>query len=450
MPDKKTIFLACFHPYVSRNIYATPFLDALKTRGDLALVLLVPEYKAAYFTERFAGGNLTVLGVKTGFVSKTRLGLLFKRFAELAHVSETNTVKHRLKFRHERSYTKLTAALAVGFIGRSHLVRRLVRALDLRLSPRGVFEPLFEAYKPALVFGTDVFSENDVALLEAGRRAGVKTVGFVRSWDNPSKYLLRCFPDRLLVGSREVAREMARFHRYPAGRITAVGNPHYDRYRTGATESRERFCARFSLDPAEPFILFCPVGDDLIRRNDFDGYITQLLADTGRQILVRYPPASAVAMEGFSGAPNVKIDRPGVGFSDALFTDREITREEDERLINSLVYAAVVVTGPTSILLDACFFDRPLIAADFYPGGTRDRLDAIYEYDYYHIRVFFREAPGARLVKSPEELRKAIDEYLADPAKDAGGRAAVRAHWFSGDDGDASARLAREILAEVA
>ncbi len=443
-PTPNTVFLACFHPYVSRNIYATPFLDALRAQ-PLRLILLVPEYKLAFFKERFERDSVEVVGVPTGIASRTRTGVLLKRFAELAHVSVTNTVKYRLKYHHERKLKYLVAALVIGFVGRSFLVRSLVRRIGLAAAPRHVFEPLFKTYNPSLVFGTDVFNENDVNLMQVAKLRGVRTVGFVRSWDNPSKYLLRVFPDRILAGSAVLAAEIADFQGYPKENVTVVGNPHYDRYGKGATETREVFCARFGLNPAEPFVLFCPVGDDLIHFNDFDPYIAQLLAQTGRQVLVRLPPASAVRMEGFAGADNVVLDRPGVVFNKTQFGDREITLEEDERLINSLVHAAVVVTGPTSLLLDAPFFDRPLIAADLYPT-PRNRLDAIYEYGYYHILKYFSQAPGALLVKSPEALTAAIDTLVADPSVGAKGRAQVRALWFSHDDGHASERLANEIL----
>lgn len=441
----KTLFVTSFHSYVSRNIHSTDFLVHLKAQRDVRVVMLVPQYKIAFFKECFEGGNVEVVGVKTGVSSRTKTGLFFKRFAELAYVSETNTVKRKYKFYHEKKFRQLLMAWAIGFLGYFHLVRKLVRFLDLHFSPRGLFEPLIDEYKPDCIFVTDVFNENDVSLMQAGKRKGITTVGFVRSWDNPSKYLLRVFPDRLLTGSQTLAEEVAYFHQYPEKNIEAVGNPHYDRYKKGPTEDRATFFNHFSFDPNKQMILFSPVGDDLIAFNDFDEYIMRLLAKEGRQVLVRFPPASAVRMTDFTAPPHMYIDIPGKAFSSSVFTDREITPEQDASLVNSLYHADLVITGPTSIPLDSAFFDKPTIVADFYPT-KRHPYDGIYEYEYFHFKKLMRETGGVAHIQNESDFAPTIAKLLEEPSLMHEGREKIRSLWFSHDDGKAGERLASKIL----
>ena len=65
----RTLFITSFHAHISRNILATPVLSILKSRQDLRLVILVPDYKVSYFEENFgppaSGGNVLIEGFKT-------------------------------------------------------------------------------------------------------------------------------------------------------------------------------------------------------------------------------------------------------------------------------------------------------------------------------------------------------------------------------------------------
>lgn len=449
LDSPQTILVAAFHSYISRNILNTDFLEILRQAPDLRVVLVVPKYKLDFFKKTYERGNVIVEGVNPGQTSKQFLGLFFKRFAELSHVSETTRIKRRYKFYHERKISYFLIASAIAFFGSFFLVRKIIRFLDLHLSPRGMFGGLFAQHRPRIVFSTDTFNENDVALMMEARRGGVSTVGMVRSWDNPSKYTLRIFPDRIVVGTETLKEELREFHHYPEARIFVSGYPHYDRYDKGPTISREEFFKSFGLDPAKKLIFFSPVGDDLIYKNDFDQYVMDILGEIKEQVLVRYPPASAVyTAPGWPRPKNLAFDIPGVTFNKDIFTDREITDQEDERLLNILYYSDVVITGPTSIPLDASYFDKPVIVADLYPT-SRPRFDSIYEYEYFHFKKLLRLAGGVTHVRTKAELLSAIRRYLTDSKLDSDGRRRIRKLWFSVNDGRAGERLGKFILSLV-
>src|SRR5581483_10940208 len=107
----------------------------------------------------------------------------------------------------------------MGWVGRSLTVRRVVRFLDYRFSPAGIFDRIFDQYHPDLLLATDIQNENDVALMQDAHRHGVPIAGMLRSWDNPTQRILRVWPERLFLGSGELAREVRALYDFPAERI---------------------------------------------------------------------------------------------------------------------------------------------------------------------------------------------------------------------------------------
>lgn len=442
----RTIFITSFHPHISRNVLATSAFSLLKARGDVKIVLVVPAYKTQYFSERFGGVNVAVEGVQLYRASRTTRGLFFKKLAIFLFDSESARNRKRYDYYLQRKMFRYVASLALGVIGRSASVRGIARALDLWLSPKGFFDPLLDRHRPDAVFSTDVQNENDVSLMQDARRRGIPVIAMVRSWDNLTLRFLRIFPDRLIVGSQALARELGEYHGYPAERIAVTGNPHTDRYTKNPGMARVMFFDFFGLDPAKKLILYAPVSDALIRVNDMDQYIMEILGRLDANILVRFPPEKGVRLENFTKPDHMSYDVPGQAFGRGEVGDREIRPEDDENLANELFYADIVVTGPTSIALDAMLFDKPAIMADIYPT-PRHFFEGVWRYRDDHIRKLVATG-GVIYADTKEKLLDAIERALANPAREDAkkGRAAARALWFSHADGRAGERVARKLI----
>lgn len=342
--------------------------------------------------------------------------------------------------------------MAVKFIeqfGRFFFVRKFARFLDSRFSPKGFFLPFLREYKPDLVFSTDVQNENDVGLLRDAKDLHIKTVGMVRSWDNLSLRILRIFPDCLFVGSDEIKKEAVKLQGFPEERIVVAGNPHYDRYATSPVKTKEEFLKEFGLPmDGKKIVLFAPISDALIRRNDVDRHILEHLAlMKDVRVIVRFPPEKKVTMEGFQKPPNMIYDRPGVFFKEGKYGDNEIGLEDDTRLIEELYYSDAVVTGPTSVALDAQLVDRPVIAVNFYPT-PRPFWETVWRFADDHI-VKLANTGGIHISESSEDFLRTLKRFLNNPREQANGRAYARAMWFSHADGKSGKRLAEELLRKL-
>lgn len=376
--------------------------------------------------------------------SKKIAGLFFKRLGLFLIDTNTRRLKKRYKYYQDKKWLYFIFSMFLGILGWFVFVRRIVRFFDLYFSPKSAFVPLIEKYRPDVIFAADVQNENDVALMQAARLRGIPTVGMFRSWDNPTQSMLRIIPDKLLVGSEEVRKEALEFHDILKNRVAIVGHPHYDRYLRGPTKTKEEFFKEFGLDPRKKLILYAPLGDKFVAKNDIDQYVMEALGEINSQILVRFPPDEKLTLVNFNRPPNMVFDKPGAIFKSNEFNDREITRSDDDRLANSIYYSDIVMSGPTSICLDGVFFDKPVIAVHLYPT-PRHFFDTIYCYWFNHYQKLLGTG-GVKYVTTKEELSRSINDYFENPELYKEERAKIRSMWFSHADGKSSERLAKEIL----
>jgi len=441
----KTIFISSFHGHISRNILSTDVLPLLKQHKDIRVVILVPAYKADYFRDEFAGGNVVIEGINQEQASKTLLGLFFKRLGVYLFDSSTTRTKRYYMLYHYKKWFHFLFFSAAALIGHSFLIKKFSRYFDLRFCPKGFFAPLIKRYNPDMIFSTDIQNENDVSLMQDARLKGISILGMVRSWDNMTQRACRIFPDKLLVGSLTVKEEVLKFHKYSEEKIAVVGNPHYDRYLKAPITPKEKFFKSLGLNPNQRLIVYNPIGDPIIHKNDADRYIMQILGEVDAQILVRLPTNLPVNLDGFRAPLNMIIDRPGFNFRSGDIRGQEITREDDDRLIDSLYYSDIVVSGPSTICLDAALLDKPVITVDFYPT-KRHLFDSVYAYQYEHLKKLL-STKGVYHTQSKEDFLRHIRRYLNNPRLDKEGREAVRSLWFSHTDGNSSERIVQEIFA---
>lgn len=446
----KTIFISCFHGYISRNILSTDAFATLAARTDLRIVLFVLDYKASYFRERFGGPSVHVEGIAFPPPSRnSAVALLIKRLAKYGLDSASVRIERRIKraVEHKYVYAALMGAAAWALQRiplLSRWLRMLLREIDYRLAVRNRFRPFFDRYRPDLVFATDVLNERDVELMHNARYFGVPVAGMARSWDNLTLHgLLRALPGRLLVTAPRVADIAARAHDVPKSAIRVAGVAHYDRYARGPRISREDFLRSLGLDPDRRTVLFAPISDYYLRNNDVDPHTLQLLLARREQLIVRFSPSLAVAaLEGWQAPEHVAVDRPGVRFADA---DQEIRPEDDERLLHELMYSDVLVAGPSTIALDAAYLDRPVVLVGFHPTA-RTYLEGIRRrYDYDHFRAAI-DLGAFRIAHSPQGLAELLDAYLNDPERDRSARRRLCEIYAGPSDGRSGLRIAQALL----
>ena len=442
----KTIFITSFHPHISRNILLTSTFEILKKEPDMRLVLIVPDYKVEYFKEQFGEVNVFVEGVRPSGANKTKRGILLKRLGMYLCPTDTVYLRRQFKYYCDHKIGSFAFAWIAGLIGHSRMIRRYIRLVDYYVAPKRFFYPLLDKYQPDLIFSTDPQNDNDVSMMQDARRRHIPIIAMVRSWDNATQRVFRVFPDRMLAGSNAIAQECIAIHGFPKEKLVVTGQPHYDRYLTAPIKPKEQFFKEYGLDTGKRLIMYAPVGDValIMKENDVDQYVMEILASVDAQVIVRFPPDENVRLVNFNKPATMHIHRPGYAFSNTRFTDREIRRQDDDSLIDQIYYSSVVVTGPTSICLDAAFMGKPVIAVDCYPSA-RGFFQKVYQYSYSHMKKMLA-CKGVYYATTKEDMLAGIHRYLKNPATDAEGRTRIREQWFSHADGHAGERVAKEIF----
>ena len=437
---ERTVFITSFHGLISRNILSTSLFGILRERG-IKIVLLVPEYKASFFKKEYERDGIAVEEINWKL---SRTDLIF-RYISLALLN-TRTLQIKRKTEMKGSGAWLTR-----FIGNRKWARIFFRQASALFTPRRRFGVLIDKYQPDLIFSTDLQNELDVGLIHEARDRKVKIVGMVRSWDNlTSKGVLRVLPDRMVVWNEIVKQEAVDFADIRPERISIIGIPHYDAYVKGNRTPRSDFYASMKLDLSKRFIVFAPTGDRYIANNTIDRDIVSILQGVlpgTYQLLVRLPPGDIVNLAGLKVSGAVRIDDPGTHFG--VKKAMELSFEDDRRLADTLFYCDLLVTGPSTIAIDAVVFGKPVIFVAFDGYENRKYYEGMERFlDYTHIRHII-ESQGVSVARSQDEFMRLILEYLGGSSKGSAGRKRLVEIECFKLDGGSTQRLANEIISNI-
>lgn len=414
----KTIFITSFHVLVSRNILSSPFLALLEKAG-WRVVVIMPQKKQEYFEREFGGANVLIEGVEN------RLNRLDGFFRDLA-LAAIKTKSLRLMRQRGMGIERPLMQKLLFF---APAIRPLIPFLYRLIMPAHSFHDLFLKYKPDLIFSTDVFSSNDCRLMREAVVHGVPTLGMIRSWDNlTTKGGFRVISERLVAHNEIASDEAAKFHGINPAIITKIGVPHYDRYLQGATVPRAEFLESLGLSTDGRYIVYAPIGDRImkvgerVQQSTFDKDAIEALdktLPTGIALIVRLPPTDTVTVGRSLFSPRVIFQEPGVRFGEGVTAVRgsEMSRADDNLLLNTLYHASLLINPFSSLCLDALVLDRPVVVPhfDFHPVSFVQSIKRLQEFE--HFRPIM-ESPGVKVVNSAKELESAICDYLANSVLD--------------------------------
>lgn len=456
----KTIFITSGEDAALRNILRTAFYPTLRSALKETRVVLVV---AARDIEkcRYEFPDFIIEGMYAG----TR-GLFEHVLAWVARnglYTGTNDVMQRRAYASGESSIPPVIKRAVGkMCGKSRILQTFIRRLELVVRPTKELAQLFEKYQPAFVFCTIINnSEIDLPVLREAKRRAIPTAGMVRSWDNLTGFgFLRTLPDRLFVQNEYITEIAAKLHFLPKARTVVVGLPHYDHYLDPTLRiSREAFLRQYNIDPSKKIVLYAAAGDFLFpKEGEMAGVLDELIETKAipadAHVIYRPHPAFPMSVEHVRRLRHVVADDGKGAFLEetTALGERAATMGQFAHLINSLYHADVVVTAGSTMMIDAAAFDKPVITVAFDGvSGEQNRWFSVARfYDYFsHIKLLLTRTKGVTLVRSKEELARAINEYLQNPAKDKEGRREIIRQFVAPYDGKSGERLAHELLHEM-
>ncbi len=430
----------------------------LESDPTLQVVLLSPMSKDPQFVREFERPRVTFVDQPAHVPSGLEARLL--AIVQASYLSQGQTESVRIRLAEAKANGIIRWLPLKGLIGRV-IVQPFTRngsryAMSDRLVSHPAMEALFDRYQPVLVIAANpglVFSE--VPLLRTARRRGVRSMAIDPSWDNFTNKLIPVRQvDRLVVWNEIMKAQAVGLHGYDPAAISVAGAPQFDPHFRARTP-RAEFFARIGADPARKLIALTTTPRQLYSHHDHVLRVLVAAMASGRlataQVLVRLHPRDEVdAYREFANTPHVIIEKPfrdTVKVADGLAID--VMPEHQKHLGDTLAHADVVVNVASTISIEACIFDTPVVNINFDGPDDSPYVKSARRYYSFTHYVNITSRGAVRVATSPAELVRDVAAYLADPSLDAAGRGQVVVDQCQFTDGRSAERVVRLVLDEL-
>lgn len=339
-----------------------------------------------------------------------------------------------------------------------HALTSCEQYLHWRLRATREFDELFARLQPDLVFnGSHIHGFAGELPLRVAHRMGIKTAGFIFSWDNLTSRSRILVPyDYYLVWHDFMKRQLLQtYPRLHSESVFVTGTPQFDfHFKPEFLLTREELCRRIGLDPARPFILYTTGVDkhfpEEYRHVEYVIRLVQASKIRPRpQLVVRNyvkgtsPELSAMAQKQWDG----------VVFPPVLWDARWFTpKYEDLGLYTSMIHhAALSINAASTVTLEFFMLDKPVINLDLDPPGSRlapcDGFRRHIRFDHFRPVA---ESGGSLIAQSEDEMARMLQEALTSPEAGSDGRRRFMRATFGETLGANCGRNVAEALLRVA
>jgi hypothetical protein len=446
----KTVLIPIHDGTITKNLLRTDFLGTLVATQDVRVILLLNSADAQIYRKEFGIEGKVIVEDAKVYKKADPIELLFSSLFK--HSIPTTFMKIRQAdwYWNKGKYFLYYGSSLLRILGRFRVWRRFLSFVNILEPIDPKVRAVYEKWSPDMVFAPTMLSRVEVALMRLAHRDKKVVVGMAKSFDNlTSKAYLRIKPDLLIVPNEVCRREAVTLYDYPQEKVRVTGISQYDAYiGKNIIEDREAFFKKVALDPLKKTILYAPAGDWMnptdheVLRKILHWTTDGTLKDT--QVLLRLHPTYESQTQELEGHTNLHVERPGSHYGDLKHYEFEAA--DVRHLASSLAHADLVINTASTLMVESCIFDTPVIALGF-DGDTKK------DYWYSVVRYYDREhllpvtkTGGVPIVRSFEELLSQTKAYFTDPTLHTRERVeAVRV--VCGDiDGAAAVRTAHAAL----
>lgn len=301
------------------------------------------------------------------------------------------------------------------------LLSRLEQASSRWFRTTDEYVRLLKRIKPSLVFnGSHVHGNIATPVVQAAQWLGIPTATFVFSWDNLTSQGRIMQPyDYYLVWNEAIRSQLLQIYdSIKPEQVFVTGTPQFDfHFKPEFYWTREEFCARVGADATRPIVLYTTgIAHHMSGEPQLVEGIANLLkemTDFGPpQLLVRVYPKDRT--DRFEELKRKRSDIlfPEVPWERAWFTPKF---EDAFLLTNMLRHAAVGINVASTVSLELCMFDKPVINVGYNPAGMEmGHFDYRRYYDYDHYRPVV-ESGAIELAESEGEMGVLLRQALIEP-----------------------------------
>jgi hypothetical protein len=406
------------------NLHRSDIVEAFKKKGVEVrflvrkdyIDLLTPIEGCRYLTCRFpqeTGVKGLLRGVSRYLRSLYPVGAIGRR--------QTRPPDQRLRMKALNEFSE--------WLGRKKIVMRLISWGERRLYLQEEIEGLDGSEADQLLLlgvGADG-AKHETALTWWARQHGISVVHMIGNWDTLTSKGYPGVPvSMLLVWGPVMKKDAIELHDIPERSIRMIGSIRYDRLHEAIVERKEDFFTRLGLDPAKKTILFAgPLSEDQYFEM-MQAYEELLDRDSGYQMIFRMYPGKNFMTSPYA-KPIIAYARslPGVyvsiGDPDYRIGSKEkaVMQIEQFELWHAFEYSDVIINYFSTVALESCVFDRPVISILQRPMQNYGWLSPPVYADHpglpHNMRLFFYGA--VQRVNNRTELLAAIRDAVDHPDK---------------------------------
>jgi len=391
--------------------------------------------------------------------SKFEIALGLLRNYVFADTSRKHSETLQLKMKVYERQTRAVRIMRILFgkrLSRVSVVKSFLAWLDLNLFRDKVYGKLFEKYRPDAVFIVYPFSFHIYPILRRAARQKIPTIAYVPSWDNlTSKWEVPAKFDGLIVWNKIMKDEAVELLDYDEKNVKICGIPQFDLYADPSIIiPRKEFLRTIGADPDRKLITYATGGEALYKE---EAEIVEVIYEAMMaskfskpcQLLIRLHPRRYIKdFARFEGKQDVIIQTPGEG-SEAFeksgyFWVSNIM--DSITLANTLAHTDVLINIASTITLEACILNKPVVNVGFDGRSQREYYSSVRRYfDYTHYRNMLKTG-GVRVAFTKEELVRIVNTYLEDNTIDADGRKRIVESQCYRMDGKALERILEFIV----
>ena len=454
----KTIFLTVYDGDVEKVILRSGVLQKLKESNNRIVLLVRGSDRLEYYKKVFESDTVIIELLPKAM---TRSELLWYHLGWNTIPTHSVALRRYTNFKKHRNVARYALEVLAGLLGYMRMWRNFLRLL-YRYIPDTYCDLYFEKYKPDLVFTPNMFSAEDMRVLKAAKKRGIRTIATAKSWDVlTTKAFTRVKADRIIVFNEFNRNEAITLGDYNPSRVIVTGFPQFDGYaKKHESFDRQSFCSEMGINPANRILLFAVPGTWLAPYSYEILQELDELIDTGTfsvpvTILARLHPKYTDETEKLTFR-NIIVDRPGTLLANEkefsidmavsnvyqwTFTSRDI-----QHLADSILASDVVINTASTISLDAAALHKPSILIAYDGSHTVpdwNSVARVYERDHYAHVVELGATPIAH---STKELITEIEYFLTNPQYLAKERAMLMDKVLFKSDGLAATRIAQAVL----
>jgi oligoribonuclease (3'-5' exoribonuclease) len=336
-----------------------------------------------------------------------------------------------------------------------NVLTSLEQYLHWRFRTTRMYDELFARLQPDLVFnGSHIHGLAGELPLFVAHNMGIKTAGFIFSWDNLTSRSRIVVPyDYWLVWHDGMKRQLLDIYpRIAPENVLVTGTPQMDfHFKPEYVMPREELCRRIGIDASRPFVLYTTGIDHHFPQEHVHVELVirlmkNLQLPERPQLVVRnYIKGTSSEMQSLAEKKIEDVVFPPMLWDMAWATPRP----EDLELYCSLVrHAAMSINAASTVTLEFLLINKPVINLDFDPPGTNLAFCDGYK---RHIRFdhFWPVAQsGATMVaQSEDDLAKMLVRGLTQPELDQTARRRFVSEFFGPTgDGQSGCRVAEVLL----